>query len=77
MEEAFFAWLVEHACDLINMFKVRTGGKTAWEALKGRPFNGDIYLVGTPVMHRTSGPVQGGVVHERWHDGMWLGLQFT
>ena len=28
-------------------------------------------------MHRTSGLVKGGVVRERWHDGIWLGLQFT
>ena len=24
VDDAFFAWLVEHACDLINRFKVRT-----------------------------------------------------
>ena len=59
VEDDFFAWLVDHACDLINRFKVRAGGKTAWEALKGRPFNGDICHFGTPVMHRISGPVQG------------------
>ena len=29
VDEAFFAWLVEHACDLINRFKVRAGGETA------------------------------------------------
>jgi len=60
VEEAFFAWLVEHACDLINRFKVRKGGKTAWEELKTGPFSGDIYLFGTPVWHRTSGPVKWG-----------------
>ena len=77
VEDAFFAWLVEHACDLINRFKVRKNGKTAWEELKSAPFSGDIFLFGTPVWHRTSGPVQGGVVQERWHDGIWLGLHFT
>ena len=76
VEEAFFAWLVEHACDLINRFKVRKRGKTAWEDLKGRSFSGEINHFGTPVMHRISGPVQGVVVHERWHDGIWLGVQF-
>lgn len=64
MGDAFFAWLVEHVRVLSNRFKVRTGGKTAWEVLKGRPFAGGIYKSGTPVMHRISGPVQGGVVHE-------------
>ena len=28
-------------------------------------------------MHRLSGPVQGGVVHERWNDGVYLGTQFS
>ncbi len=28
-------------------------------------------------MHRMSGPVQGGVMSERWFDGIWIGLQFT
>ena len=39
--------------------------------------SGEIYAFGTPVMHRISGPVQGGVMSERWFDGIWLGLQFT
>ena len=38
---------------------------------------GDIYAFGTPVQHRISGPVQGGVISERWLDGIWLGVQFT
>ena len=77
VEDAFYAWLVEHACDMINKFMVRKGGKTAWEQLKTDPFRGEIYLFGTPVLHITSGPVQGGVMQERWHDGIWLGLHFT
>ena len=27
-------------------------------------------------MHRISGPVQGGVISDRWFDGVWIGLQF-
>ena len=50
---------------------------TAWEYLTGEPYTGEIYLFGTPVMHRMSGPVQGGVISERWFDGIWLGLQFS
>ena len=60
VDEAFFAWLVEHACDLINRFKVCTGGKTAWGVLKGRPFSCEFYHFGAPAIHRISGPVQGG-----------------
>ena len=36
-----------------------------------------MYRFGAPVMHRLSGPVQGGVVHERWNDGVYLGTQFS
>ena len=27
----------------------------------------------TPVMHRVSGKVHGGVMSQRWHEGFWLG----
>ena len=75
--EPFFEWLMEHACDVINRYHVRKGDKTAWETLKGKPYTGDVYQFGAPVMHRLSGPVQGGVIHERWHDGVYLGTQFS
>ena len=77
MTESFFEWLMEHACDLLNNYKVRKNGKTAWDFLKGTPYTGDVYEFGAPVQHRLSGPVQGGVVHERWHDGIYLGTQFS
>ena len=53
------------------------GNKAAWEYLTGEPYIGDIYHFGTPVMHRISGPVQGGVISERWFSGIWIGLQFS
>ena len=75
--DASYAWLAEHACDMVNKCKVRKDGKTAWGQLKSGPFTGEVYPFGAPVLHRTSGPVQGGVMQERWHDGIWLGLRFT
>ena len=45
--------------------------------MKGKPYKGSIYAFGTPVMLRISGPVQGGVMAERWFDGIWSRLQFT
>ena len=36
--ESFCPWLLEHACDLLNRFKVRKGNKTAWEVIKGKPY---------------------------------------
>ena len=75
IHDDFYPWLIEHACDLLNRFRVRKGNLTAWEFIK--PYTGEIYGFGTPVMHRISGPVQGGVMAERWFDGIWLGLQFA
>ena len=69
VHDSFFPWIVEHACDLLNRFKVRKGNKTAWEYLAGEPYTGEVYPFGTPVQHRMSGPVQGGVISERWFDG--------
>ena len=60
VHDSFFPWLLEHACDLLNRFKVRKRNKTAWGYLRGDPYTGEIYHFGTPVMHRISGPVQGG-----------------
>ncbi len=77
VDDDFFPWLIEHVCDLLNKYKVRRGNLTAWEAIKGEPYMGDTYAIGTPVQHRISGPVQGGVISERWFDGIWLGVQFT
>ena len=59
VHDEFFPWLLEHACDLLNRYKVRIGNLTAWEFLTGEPYTGDIYAFGTPVMHRMSGPAQG------------------
>ncbi len=50
---------------------------TAGESIKGEPYMGEIYAFGTPVQHRISGPVQGGVISERWYDGIWPRVQFT
>ena len=77
VDDEFYAWLIEHVCDMINKFTVRKTGNTAWEQLKSRPFEGEVYPFGAPVLHRTLGPVQGGVMQERWHDGIWLGLHFS
>ena len=33
-------WLLEHACDLLNRFKVRKLNRTEWEFLKGKPYSG-------------------------------------
>ena len=37
VEDDFFPWLIEHACDLLNKYKVRRGNLTARESIKGEP----------------------------------------
>ena len=59
--DSFFPWLVEHACDLLNRCKVCKGNKTEWEYLTEGPYTGEVCSFGTPIMHRISGPVQGGL----------------
>ena len=48
VHDSFFPWLLEHACDLLNRFKVRKGNKTGWEYLTREPYTGEIYQFGTP-----------------------------
>ena len=71
-----FAWLVEHAVDLHNKFLVGSDGKTAYERLKGKKYHGEVLPFASPVMLRVSGKVLGGVVAERWYEGVWLGKRF-
>ena len=36
--ESFFPLSLEHACDLLNWFKVRKGNNTAWAIIEGNPY---------------------------------------
>ena len=65
VHDSFFPWLVEHACDLLNRFKVRNGNKTACEYLTGEPYTGEVSPYGTPLQQRMPGPAQGGAISER------------
>ena len=71
-----FAWLVEHAVDLHNKFLVGSDGKTAYERLKGKKYHGEVLPCASPVMLRVSEKVLGGVMAERWYEGVWLGKRF-
>ena len=69
-------WLVEHAVDLVNKLQVGQDGKTSFERLKGKRFNGDLVRFANPVMMRVAGKVQGGVMAERWFEGLYMGMRF-
>ena len=76
VDTRMMAWLVEHSTDILNKFQVSRDGKTSYERLKGRKYNGEVLPFGQPVMLRTTGKVQGGVMSERWIDDLWLGKRF-
>ena len=40
------AWLVRHVGWLICMYRVRDDGRTGYERMKGRPYNGNIAMLG-------------------------------
>ena len=71
-----FSWLIEHATDCWNKLNVGADGKTSFERCKGKRYNGEMLPFGSPVMYRVAGKVQGGVMTERWYEGLWLGQRF-
>ena len=71
-----FAWMVEYAADMINKKIIGEDGKTAYERLKLKKHHGEFVKFGAKVMYRVQGKVEGGVVTERWFEGIWLGKRF-
>jgi hypothetical protein len=71
-----FSWLVEYAADMINKRMVGTDGKTAYERLKGKKHHGEFVRFCSRVMYRVQGKVQGGIMTERWFEGIWLMKRF-
>ena len=70
------AWLVKHAVDIVNRYLVMADGTTAYQRLKLRKCTAEMHPFATPILHRVSGAVQGGVVAERFYEGLWLGKTF-
>ena len=68
------AWMVENVADIINKFKI---GRTAYERLKGKTCNGVIHEFGRVILHWIPEKPQGGLMLERWVQGVWLGKRFT
>ena len=70
-------WLVEHSADLINKFGIGRGGRTAYERLKGKAYRGEMMEFGSGVYYRVPGTPEGGLMAERWLEGVWLGKKFN
>ena len=69
-------WLIEHAFDSVNRVQVGQDGKTSFERVEERRFNGDIVRFANPVVMRVTGKVQGGVMSERRFEGLYVGMTF-
>ena len=68
-----FAWIVEHATDILNKCHVASDGNSAYERLKKRPHRGELLPFGASVMFRVAEKFPGGIMTERWHLGTGLG----
>ena len=68
-------WFTEHAVDFVNKVQVGRDGKS-FECVTGNQFNGDILRFENPVMLKVTGEVQGGVLPERWFEGLYMRMGF-
>ena len=46
------SWMVENAADVINRYQIHVDGRGAYERVKGRKHQGEVFEFATPVMHR-------------------------
>jgi hypothetical protein len=71
VQHACFPWLVMHAADVINKFRVGVDGTTAYEKIKGRAYSGQMYEFGSCVLYKIGANVMGGDMSARWQKGIW------
>ena len=72
-----FAWLVEHAADILTKCSVGKDGRTPYERIKGKRYHGAMLAFGSMVRVTIQGKLQGGLMKERWGLGVWLGKRWT
>ena len=73
VQSAGMAWLVEHAADTLNKALVSSDGRTPYERVRGRKYNGLLFEFGQVVLSKIPGKQVGGIVAPRWVKGIWLG----
>ena len=73
VKHPLFAWLVEHASDILNRLLVGRDGNAAVQRLKGKRCEQYVLEFGSAVMFRVRGKVEGACVSERWYSGFSLG----
>lgn len=67
------SWLVRHCGWCINMYRVHSDGRTAYERLKGRPYSGNIAMFGECLWYRSLDAFRLSSLDERWTTAIWLG----
>ena len=73
VKHPMFSWLVLHTADVLTKFHVGRDGRTAYENIKGRVYFGLMLEFGATVLHKVSVKVEGGVMADRWIEGVGLG----
>ena len=72
-----FAWLVEHAADILVKCAVGRDGRTPFERIKGKRYHGLMLEFGCSVRVKYQGKLQGGLLKERWGNGVWFGKKWA
>ena len=72
-----FAWLVEHAADIVTKCAVGRDGRTPYERIKGKRYHGQLLEFGRAVRVKFQGKLQGGLMKARWCAGVWLGKKWS
>ena len=70
-------WLTQHCAELLTKYVVGDDKKTAYERLKGKPFNGKLVPFGEYVHFKVAvkNSEAVGKLDPRWRDGVWLGVR--
>ena len=68
-------WIVEHASDLLNKFLKGDDGKTPYQRLRGKTFNGTTVEFGERVhyLENTKGSARMNKLEGKWSEGFYLG----
>ena len=68
------SWLVVHAGDVINKFRVGQDGKTSYERAKGKAFKREVVEFGERVFCRRGKVEKIPKIEVRWEEGIYLGM---
>ena len=73
-QSALMAWAIRHAAWLITRFQVHPTGKTAFQSVRLRGYNGEIVQFAESVWGRDPSEAAGEFkADSRWTKGIWLG----